>query len=602
MASSKISELTSTTTAGEHDLLLISSTTDGGSTYTSKHIKISDLEDDLTLLHTQISDFDAGVQTNRLDQLAAPTADVSLNGYKITGLATPTADTDAVTKAYVDAVKTGLDVKNSVRAATTANITLSGTQTVDGVSLVAGDRVLVKNQTTGSQNGIYVVAAGAWSRSADADNSPSGEVTSGMFTFVEEGTTYAASGWVLSTTGAITLDTTSLSFVQFSGAGQLQAGTFLTINGNTISVSSDFQADVSDLVTLTGVAANGTTLGTGFSIIADGETIAGALDDLDAAVAANYGDITDIRSAVGIADGATNLGTFTGATIADSSTVKGALQALETSLEEVDANADSLITLSGVAENATSLGTFTGSTIADSSTIKAALQALETSVETKAASSVVTEIDGNVDDLVTLSGVAENSTGLGTFSGTTISDNATIKAALQSLETGLETKAASSVVTEIDGNVDDLISLSGVAENASNLGTFTGSTISDSTTIKGALQQLETSVEAKAASSVVTEIDGNVDDLVTLTGVGENSTSLGTFTGSVIADNVSIKAALQALETAVESSSFVEAGDNVNRLVGSTSADTEPANWLFLVVDTSNGAIKAIDKTFVEIE
>lgn len=602
MASSKISELTSTTTAGDNDLLLISSTTDGGTTYTSKHIKISDLEDDLTLLHTQISDFDAGVQTNRLDQLAAPTADVTLNGQKITNLAAPVSDNDAVNKAYVDAVKTGLDVKDSVRAATTANITLSGTQTVDGVSLAAGDRVLVKNQTTGSQNGIYVVAAGAWSRSADADNSPSGEVTSGMFTFVEEGTTYAASGWVLQTTGAITLDTTSLSFVQFSGAGQLQAGTFLTINGNTISVSSDFQADVSDLVSLTGVAANGTTLGTGFSVIADGETIAGALADLDAAVAANDGDITDIRSAVGIADGDTNLGTFTGATIANSSTVKSALQALETSLEEVDGNANSLITLSGVGENATSLGTFTGGTIADSSTIKAALQALETSVETKAASSVVTEIDGNVDDLVTLSGVAENSTGLGTFSGTTISDNATIKAALQSLETGLEAKAASSVVTEIDGNVDDLISLSGVAENASNLGAFTGSTISDSTTIKGALQQLETSVEAKAASSVVTEIDGNVNDLVTLTGVGENVTSLGTFTGSVIADNVSIKAALQALETAVESSNFVDAGDNVNRLVGSTSADTEPANWLFLVVDTSNGAIKAIDKTFVEIE
>lgn len=602
MASSKISELTSTTTAGDNDLLLISSTTDGGTTYTSKHIKISDLEDDLTLLHTQISDFDAGVQTNRLDQLAAPTADVTLNGQKITNLAAPVSDNDAVNKAYVDAVKTGLDVKDSVRAATTANITLSGTQTVDGVSLAAGDRVLVKNQTTGSQNGIYVVAAGAWSRSADADNSPSGEVTSGMFTFVEEGTTYAASGWVLQTTGAITLDTTSLSFVQFSGAGQLQAGTFLTINGNTISVSSDFQADVSDLVSLTGVAANGTTLGTGFSVIADGETIAGALADLDAAVAANDGDITDIRSAVGIADGDTNLGTFTGATIANSSTVKSALQALETSLEEVDGNANSLITLSGVGENATSLGTFTGGTIADSSTIKAALQALETSVETKAASSIVTEIDGNVDDLVTLSGVAENSTGLGTFSGTTISDNATIKAALQSLETGLEAKAASSVVTEIDGNVDDLISLSGVAENASNLGTFTGSTISDSTTIKGALQQLETSVEAKAASSVVTEIDGNVNDLVTLTGVGENVTSLGTFTGSVIADNVSIKAALQALETAVESSNFVDAGDNVNRLVGSTSADTEPANWLFLVVDTSNGAIKAIDKTFVEIE
>lgn len=187
-----------------------------------------------TLTAAKISDFDTQVRTSRLDQMAAPSASVSLNSQKITNLATPTADTDAATKAYVDATKQGLDVKDSVRVATTANITLSGTQTIDGVSVIAGDRVLVKNQSTGSANGIYVVAAGSWSRSTDADTSA--EVTSGMFTFVEEGTTNADSGWVLTTNNPITLDSTSLTFTQFSGAGQIEAGAGLTKTGTTIDV------------------------------------------------------------------------------------------------------------------------------------------------------------------------------------------------------------------------------------------------------------------------------------------------------------------------------------------------------------------------------
>ena len=164
------------------------------------------------------------------------TDNVSFANFRITNLADPTGAQDAATKAYVDAVKTGLDIKDSVRVATTANITLTGAQTIDGVSAVAGDRVLVKDQTTASQNGIYVVAVGAWTRATDADNSPAGEVTAGMFCFVEEGTLNADTGWVLTTNGAITLGTTALSFTQFSGAGQITAGNGLTKTGNTIDV------------------------------------------------------------------------------------------------------------------------------------------------------------------------------------------------------------------------------------------------------------------------------------------------------------------------------------------------------------------------------
>jgi len=167
---------------------------------------------------------------------------LALTGGTLTGALTlaadPTAALQAATKQYVDNAITGLDFKQSVRATTTANITLSGTQTIDGVALIAGDRVLVKDQTTANQNGIYVVAAGSWSRASDADNSPAGEVTAGMYAFIEEGTTYASSGWVLATANPITLGSTNLSFQQFNGLGQLTAGTGLTKTGSTLSITA----------------------------------------------------------------------------------------------------------------------------------------------------------------------------------------------------------------------------------------------------------------------------------------------------------------------------------------------------------------------------
>ena len=213
-----------------------------------------------TLTAAKISDFDTQVRTSRLDQMAAPTASVSFNSQKITSLATPTADTDAATKAYVDATKQGLDVKDSCRAATTGEITLSGTQTIDGVSVIAGDRVLVKNQISNTiDNGIYVVAAGSWSRATDANSST--KVNPGMFTFIEEGTTNADSGWILTTNAPITLGSTQLTFAQFSGAGQITAGAGLTKSGNTIDVVTAssarivVNADSIDLAT-TGVSAS----------------------------------------------------------------------------------------------------------------------------------------------------------------------------------------------------------------------------------------------------------------------------------------------------------------------------------------------------------
>ena len=181
-----------------------------------------------------LSDFASAVRAVSLDQFAVPADDLTLEGYRITNVGAPVDAMDAATKGYVDAMNQGLDVKASVRAASTSNVTRSGTQNVDGVELVAGDRVLLKDQTDATQNGIYTVSTGGWQRSGDA-NDP-GEVTPGMFTFVEEGATYADSGWVLVADGDITLGTTELAFSQFSGAGQIEAGEGLTKDGNTIHV------------------------------------------------------------------------------------------------------------------------------------------------------------------------------------------------------------------------------------------------------------------------------------------------------------------------------------------------------------------------------
>ncbi len=153
---------------------------------------------------------------------------------RITDLADPVNPQDAATKAYVDAARSGLDVKQSVRAASTGNLTLSGVQTVDGVSLVAGNRVLAKNQTTASQNGVYVVASGAWTRATDFDEPF--EVSAGVFFFVEEGTVNADAGFVITSDNPLVVGTDPLTFTQFSGAGQIIAGDALSKTGNQIDV------------------------------------------------------------------------------------------------------------------------------------------------------------------------------------------------------------------------------------------------------------------------------------------------------------------------------------------------------------------------------
>ena len=201
----------------------------------------------------------SGGDTN-IDLKLSPkgTGVVDVDSSRITNVTDPSGSQDAATKAYVDSVANGLDVKESVRVATitalatstynngngTITANANGALTIDGVTVTAGDRVLIKDQASAVQNGIYTVtttgsgsAAFVLTRGPDADTAA--ELTGGTFFFVEDGTTNAENGYVATHNGTPTLGTTNILFAQFSGAGQITAGTALTKTGNTLNVAVD---------------------------------------------------------------------------------------------------------------------------------------------------------------------------------------------------------------------------------------------------------------------------------------------------------------------------------------------------------------------------
>ena len=182
---------------------------------------------------------------------------ISVGGSRLAGVASPQDNADATPKSYVDTqlavavsnAQSGLSFKDPAKAKSTAQVALSGipsSSDFDGVTLVAGDRVLLTAQTSAIENGLYVVAAGAWARSADADNTPSGEVKEGMYVLIEEGQAWGLTGWVLRTLGTPVLGTSALDFSQFRGADETVAGDGLTKSGSTINVvGSPNRIDVS---------------------------------------------------------------------------------------------------------------------------------------------------------------------------------------------------------------------------------------------------------------------------------------------------------------------------------------------------------------------
>jgi hypothetical protein len=254
---------------------------------------------------------------------------------------TPSASTDIANKDYVDNVAQGLDPKASCVAATTVNITLSGTQTIDGVALIAADRCLVKNQTAPADNGIYVVAAGAWARSADMN---AWLEVPGAFAFIEQGTTQADTGWVCTSNAGGTLGTTAITFVQFAGAGSYTASTGLTLTGTAFSLTAPVtvalggtnatSAGIASFNNITGYTAAGATgttstnlvfstsptlvtpdLGTPSALI--GTNITGTAAGLTAGNVTTNANLTGAITSTG---NATSLGSFTSANLASALT------------------------------------------------------------------------------------------------------------------------------------------------------------------------------------------------------------------------------------------------------------------------------------------
>lgn len=225
-----------------------------------------------------ISDFDTQVRTSRLDQMAAPTADVSMNSHKLTNVATPTNPTDAANMQFVQDAVAGLSWKQAVRAATTGNIDLTtdlyDDALIDDVNVSTGDRVLVKDQTTASQNGIYIVpaTAGSPARASDMNSGPEFEASAVM---VRDGTVNENTRWT-ETAYVNVVGTDDVIFAQFSGGGttytagaglgespagtfNVGAGTGITVNANDVALdtSNARNADHSAISIVSGAGLTG---------------------------------------------------------------------------------------------------------------------------------------------------------------------------------------------------------------------------------------------------------------------------------------------------------------------------------------------------------
>tara|TARA_R100000231_G_scaffold134623_1_gene108355 strand:- start:553 stop:2172 length:1620 start_codon:yes stop_codon:yes gene_type:complete len=428
-----------------------------------------------SIAHTKISDFDTGVRTNRLNELTAPNGAVSLNSQKITGLADPTADADAANKGYVDGVAQGLDVKDSVVATTTANGTLSSAfangQTIDGITLSTNDRILIKNQNTATENGIYKVnSSGAPTRVDDLDT---GADAAGAFVFVEQGTVNAENGFVCTNNkGSAVVGTNNLTFAQFSGAGQIIAGDGLDKSGNTLSLdlksnggvvieSTELAVDLG-ASSITGTlavsdggtgstSASGARTNLGLVIGTDVEPHTDKLTELSTMAQTTANSLADLTAAeVQILDGAT-------LSTAELNYVDGVTSAIQTQLDNkqpLDSELTELATMSS--GTASALADLTGTEVAilDGATLTTAeLNLLDGVTSTTAELNILDGVTSTATEINVLDGITSTTAELNIVDGNTsatsttlatadrmvINDNGTMKqVALSDLVTFLE--------------------------------------------------------------------------------------------------------------------------------------------------------------------
>ena len=403
---------------------------------------------------------------------------------------------EVATRSYVDASIQGLDVKQSVKVATVANRTLSeleAGQAVDGYTLVEGDRILIKEQSTASENGIYTVnSSGAPTRAADANTSS--EVTAGLFVFVEQGSTLADTGWVLSTDGTITLGTTGLSFVQFSSAGQVTAGDGITRTGNVLSAKLKSNGGL--VIESGNIAVDlGAASITGTLAVGDGGTGATTLTGYV------YGNATGAMTASATIPGSAITGAMDNVTVGATTRASGAFTTLA---------ANGAVTMTvGTASTSTGTGTLV---VTGGVGVSGAVTSGSVGTGAVAASGAVTMTQGT----------ASTSTGTGTL---VVTGGVGVSGAVTSGSVGTGAVDASGAVTMT----------AGTASTSTGTGTLV---VTGGVGVSGAVTSGSVGTGAVAASGAVTMTAGTAS---TSTGTGTLVVTGGVgVSGQVTAANVAI--------------------------------------------------------------
>lgn len=482
-----------------------------------------------------------------LNAVGNPTADVSMASYKITNLATPTSANDAANKAYVDNTTAGLNFHAPVHAATTANLnatyangtggvgatlTNAGTNaalTIDGHALSQDERVLVKNQSTAYENGVYSVTtvgdgSTPWvlTRATDADNSPSGEVAYGDFTFVQQGSTNAGYGYIVNTTGTITIGTTGITYVQFNAGQVVVAGNGLSESTpGTLSIDTTITADLSTAQTFTNKTLTSPNVNEAVALTAT----ATELNVLDG--------ITSSTAELNILDGVT-------ATAAELNVLDG-----------ITASTAELNILDGVTASAPELNILDGAT----------LTTTELNYVDGVTSAIQTQLDGKVDEsIITAKGDLYVGSANATLDNLAVGTNGYLLTADSNETLGVKWAAAPVSLPDQTGNNGKYLTTDGSSASWATLvvpietgtATLTANTATTiSTTALSAFTSIEYMVSLKQGSKVrtskvVMQTDGTSVDMtefaITETG--------GSMSGVVIsATTASTNAVLQATVT-----------------------------------------------------
>jgi hypothetical protein len=424
--------------------------------------------------------------------LKAPIASPTFTGT-VTLPGAPTSDLHAATKAYVDASTSGLNVHDSVKAATTEHVNINNGveagDVIDGVTLAHNDRILIKNQNTTADNGIYIVQPnGAATRATDYD--AAGEVDAGDFIFVENGTVNSKTGWI-QTNAITTLGTDPIVFTQFSGAGTYLAGNGLTLTGNSFSINTGTTADLSTAQTLTNktltspVISSITNTGT-LTLPTTTGTVALTSDITVSASSTNTFSNKSISLASNVVTGTTAefnaaLSDSNFVTTGDSGTVTSTM-ILDGTIVNSDINASAAIAQSKIDGLSTSLSakadlagpTFTGTVVLPSTTSIGDVDSTELSYLNGVTSAIQTQLNGKsatghthtATDVTDFTEAAQDAIGNSVGTGLSYNDStgaisvdtATIQARVADVsdtEIGYLNGVTSAIQTQLDGKVDE---------------------------------------------------------------------------------------------------------------------------------------------------